>query len=288
MKLTKELMEKLSQPFDSGLIQWKPQVTNKEKTKGLAVAYVDVRAYQDRLNELVEGDWSDNLELLNGGTIAISRLTIYGVTRVDVGEASKEDQNTVTSAVAQAFKRACVKFGLGAYLYKLPKAWVAYDRDRKTFTDAALEQLAHMLNGGKAPEGTEVAEPEIRPAEGKEAQPPPVVRTVLRQRGCWKPSGGAYVRDDETGQPITEQTKNAVIKTIGKALEFENCTPQDIQDNAKALLRWAFTVNGTDELSEQEGQAILYAWSDGKGGLHKFAKAEANACLAEAVKKETK
>ena len=120
MELTREMMEALAQPFPADAIQWKPGATNHDKTRGLALAYVDLRHYIDRLNEVAGTDWSDDYEVQAGGTVVLCRLTIAGVTRADVGEAASGDENTATSALAQAFKRACVKFGLGAYLYRLP------------------------------------------------------------------------------------------------------------------------------------------------------------------------
>ena len=57
--------------------------------------------------------------------------------REDVGECDARDENAATTAVAQAFKRACAAFGLGRYLYNLPQAWGAYDEQRKAFTDPA-------------------------------------------------------------------------------------------------------------------------------------------------------
>ncbi len=67
-----------------------------------------------------------NVEYLPIGERAIRcRLTILGVVREDVGEcAQASDENAWTSATMQAFKRACSAFGLGRYLYNLPKPWV--------------------------------------------------------------------------------------------------------------------------------------------------------------------
>jgi hypothetical protein len=145
-------MEKLNMPFAADMVQWKPQATTKDKTRALAVAYVDVRAYVDRLNEVAGADWSDDYEVLDGGSVVLCRLTVGGVTRSDIGEADHTDQNTATSAIAQAFKRACVKFGLGAYLYRLPKTWAAYDAQRRAFTPEALAQLERLAgsNGNGA------------------------------------------------------------------------------------------------------------------------------------------
>ena len=148
MELTRELMEALALPFPAEAIQWKPGATNGDKTRGLALAYVDLRHYIDRLNEVAGPDWSDDYEVQVQGTVVLCRLTICGVTRSDVGEAPPNDENTATTALAQAFKRACVKFGLGAYLYRLPRMWVEYDAQRKRFTDAALARLQQAVSSG--------------------------------------------------------------------------------------------------------------------------------------------
>jgi hypothetical protein len=148
-RLTKEMMDALARPFPADAIQWKPGATNQDKTRGLALAYVDLRHYIDRLNEVAGPDWSDDYEVQEGGKVVLCRLTIAGVPRSDVGEAAASDDNTATTALAQAFKRACVKFGLGAYLYRLPRQWVEYDPQRKGFTDEALAQLQRAVSGGK-------------------------------------------------------------------------------------------------------------------------------------------
>jgi hypothetical protein len=148
-RLTAEMMEALARPFPADAIQWKPGATNKDKTRGLALAYVDLRHYIDRLNEVAGPDWSDDYEVQDGGKVVLCRLTIAGVPRADVGEAAPNDENTATSALAQAFKRACVKFGLGAYLYRLPRTWVEYDPQHKGFTEEGLAQLQRALSGGK-------------------------------------------------------------------------------------------------------------------------------------------
>ena len=153
-RLTAEIMEALAQPFPAEAIQWKPGATNGDKTRGLALAYVDLRHYIDRLNEVAGPDWSDDYEVQEGGKVVVCRLTVSGVTRSDVGEAPPNDENTATTALAQAFKRACVKFGMGAYLYRLPRQWVEYDAQKRRFTDKALAQLQQAISDGNEAGGS--------------------------------------------------------------------------------------------------------------------------------------
>ena len=52
------------------------------------------------------------------------------------GESDAVDENAITSAEAQAFKRAATRFGLGRYLYDLPKnQWVPYDDTSRRITE---------------------------------------------------------------------------------------------------------------------------------------------------------
>jgi hypothetical protein len=97
----------------------------EEKKRVLALAYVDARHYQARLDTVVgPGGWMVQYKPW-GDRAVICALTILGVTREDVGEAEKSDPNQATSAAMQAFKRACAAFGVGRYLYTdLPTAWV--------------------------------------------------------------------------------------------------------------------------------------------------------------------
>ncbi|HID84327.1 MAG TPA: hypothetical protein EYP54_04330, partial [Anaerolineales bacterium] len=133
-----DILHELAKPFSVNAVQWRPGATNKDKTRAQALAYVDLREYQDRLDKVVPGAWEVRVEPLNGtGALKVS-LTILGVTREDVGEASPEDDNTYTSAFAQGFKRACAAFGLGRYLYRLPKAWCAYDPNRRILLESPV------------------------------------------------------------------------------------------------------------------------------------------------------
>ena len=155
----------LERPFDPALVRWKPQATSRDGKRALAVAYVDARTYARRLDEaegLVPGcePWQKRLEVLDLGDRvgAVCHLTVAAVTRFGDGECLKNsgrkvEPNAVTSASAQAFKRACVAFGLGRYLYGLPEVWVDYDPTRGCITAQSLARLRRMLETGEVPGG---------------------------------------------------------------------------------------------------------------------------------------
>jgi hypothetical protein len=123
-----QILDELSKPFHPSRITWRPGALTGKKDKALALAYADLRAYQNRLDETCGMDWS--VSYTPWGDRIICHLTINGITRSSTGEADSDSERSEiagTSAEAQAFKRACAMFGLGRYLYSLPSLWVEYD-----------------------------------------------------------------------------------------------------------------------------------------------------------------
>jgi len=179
-----EILDALQEPFPSSEVEFKPGATNREKTKALALAYVDSRPYIQRLN-LICPDWRDDYQIimLPDRVVVLCRLTIAGVTRTGDGEcllsggeeSERVEPNAVTTASAQAFKRACVKFGLGAYLYALPQVWCDYDPvKRKIVNPPVLPEWA-LPSGERLGKASAVATerealPEPAPAESESGE----------------------------------------------------------------------------------------------------------------------
>src|SRR5687768_794575 len=103
----------------------------QKKQGGQQITFVDVHCYKDRLNATVGPQgWSCAVRFLTvgGKLIAVTAVTILGVTKENVGdEVEVPERNErgnekimgspATNSYAQAFKRTCSDFGLGAYLY---------------------------------------------------------------------------------------------------------------------------------------------------------------------------
>jgi hypothetical protein len=140
-----QIMDELRKPFDPSHVTWKPGPVKGDRA--LALAYADLRAYMNRLDEVCGTDWSVSYEPWGEDRI-ICRLTIMGVTRSSTGETTNESERSEiggTVAEAQAFKRASAMFGLGRYLYNLPTGWADYDPITKRFTDKAKAKLTGIL-----------------------------------------------------------------------------------------------------------------------------------------------
>ena len=125
----------------------RPNTTN-DKKRGQVVPYADPRAYTDRLNALLSPQgWTREYKvetisnitrvkkgesLLSGKVLVTSTVTISGLwSHSGTGEEWADDDNSMTSADAQAFKRACSCFGLGRYFYDFPAFWVDLDQNRQ-------------------------------------------------------------------------------------------------------------------------------------------------------------
>ncbi len=137
MPTYQELASALCEPFPSDALGLKPGALNHDHSRALVLAYADTRTYQERLDQVVGPDsWSVRFNLLPTG--AICALTILGITKADVGDypadyPEKPHENRSTAAAAQAFKRACAQFGIGRYLYALPRTWADYDSEARQF-----------------------------------------------------------------------------------------------------------------------------------------------------------
>ena len=118
-----EILKELKSPFPYEDIDWKVQVTNKDKTQGMAVAYLDSRAIQKRLDEAVGAMnwtnefmlWQDKAQICGIGLYDAERGT--WVMKYDGAE--NTDIEPVKGGLSDSFKRAAVLWGIGRYLYDM-------------------------------------------------------------------------------------------------------------------------------------------------------------------------
>ena len=138
---------KLAEPFKPEQLGWKAAATTKDKSRAMAVAHIDARDVMNRLDRVVGvANWRDRYEVLpTGGVVCRLSVRIAGewVTKSDAGGRSEqEDQgDQLKAAFSDALKRAAVKFGIGRYLYYLPRSWVPYDAQTKQMDLSKLPQL---------------------------------------------------------------------------------------------------------------------------------------------------
>jgi hypothetical protein len=169
----------LAAPFDPAEIRFKPGAV--AGNRALALAYVDARAIQNRLDQVLGVDgWQDDYDCLPDGSVVCRlRLRVGGewITKVDVGGPSEQPDggDRLKAAFSDALKRAAVKFGVGRYLYRLPRQWVDYDPQRRQFARSPL------LPAFALP-AQELA---VKPAES----PPPAPKAAASRKPAAKMAG---------------------------------------------------------------------------------------------------
>ena len=128
MKIS-DVTKRLQAPFPKHMVSWKPGAISKDRSRALMMAHIDARAVQDRLDAICPDEWSFEVEVVPGTRLPTvkGRLTVMGVSREDIGEAPEGDLGTVKAAASDALKRCAVQFGIGRYLYDLPKTWADWD-----------------------------------------------------------------------------------------------------------------------------------------------------------------
>jgi hypothetical protein len=144
MSERESILAELSKPFHPSKVTWKPGALTKTRDKAMALAYADLRAYMERLDEVCGLNWSSTYT--PWGERVICHVTINGVTRSSTGEPTSESERgeiSGTVAEAQAFKRTCAMFGLGRYLYEFPQTWQPFENNR--FTKEAEQNLARIV-----------------------------------------------------------------------------------------------------------------------------------------------
>jgi hypothetical protein len=172
----KKLVAELEVPFDPSLVEWRVTNTTNNGTRGQVMPYADPRAYSDRLNKLFSpAGWTRGYEVQTSAVVQRDKnrgaaakvlvtceLTILGIgSKSGTGEEWSDNDNALTAADAQSFKRACSCFGLGRYLYDIPGEWVDLDQHKRPKKKPRLPVWA-------TPEGWAKG---LRPNAGENSQP---------------------------------------------------------------------------------------------------------------------
>jgi len=123
--VTEDCFDRLAAPFPPDAISWRVGSTNADKSKGLALAYLDARDVMERL-DLVCGPGGWQCRYSHVGVTTVCEIGIKAdewLWKADGAGAT--DVEAEKGALSDAFKRAAVRWGIGRYLYGLPSPWVA-------------------------------------------------------------------------------------------------------------------------------------------------------------------
>ena len=203
-------LPRLADPFAADDVEWKPGATTRDKTKGLAMAYLTSRAVQQRFDDVCgPADWRNEFAegpgggVLCGISVRVDRAdgTSEWVTKWDGADNSQVE--AVKGGLSGATKRAAVQWGVGRYLYDLPATWVRLD-DRGRFAEtprippAYLPRAPRAESNRREPSASSRPDGAASPAGGRPERPQqePSPRQGSRptprsgQRRIVRPAGG--------------------------------------------------------------------------------------------------
>ena len=161
-------LERLSEPFHSSQIHWRVGSTTQDKSKGMALAYLDARDVMDRLDKVCgPSGWQSKHEWAAGNKVQCSigiMCAPYGIISGQRDEWLWKSDGAGDTAVegdkgafSDALKRTAVSWGIGRYLYNCPNWWEELVPAGKSFkfSDMAKKELnikmdAWLLPGRKA------------------------------------------------------------------------------------------------------------------------------------------
>lgn len=130
------MFDQLSAPFPPEAIHWRAQTVTRDGDKALALAYIDARDVQDRLDAVCgPANWKDSyVETTKGRTICTLEIRVDGEWIGKSDGAGDTDVEGEKGSISDALKRAGVKWGIGRYLYDLGNVWapcVSYEANGK-------------------------------------------------------------------------------------------------------------------------------------------------------------
>lgn len=151
----------LAAPFDPREVHWRVGSVSVDEEQGMALAYIDARHVQERLDEVCgPSSWRvshQRVDNRNVCTLSIrvvhSDGTAEWVSKEDgAGDTDIEGQK---GGLSDALKRAGVLWGIGRYLYRLGNTWVRVEgpsKKQKRIVRSEMPRLIALLAGDASPE----------------------------------------------------------------------------------------------------------------------------------------
>lgn len=149
--MTDDILAALAAPFDPTVISWRIGSVSKSdpnKPRGMALAYLDSRDVQDRLNAVMGLNWQVRHPWSCGTKLACEiGLKIDGEWIWRGDGAGDSDVEAEKGAFSDSFKRAAVRWGIGRYLYDVSSPWVSVEPAGKSWKipEGELRRLAASL-----------------------------------------------------------------------------------------------------------------------------------------------
>ena len=209
-----DIFQKLKAPFDPSDIEFRVGSTTRDKSKGLALAYVTSRAIMDRLDSVAgPTEWTNKVEIHKDGVVATLSIRIGGEWVVRQDGASYTNIESFKGGISDALKRVAVLFGIGRYLYSLPQTWVDLDNGR--LSGSAIKKLRkemeHFSGSYTGVKNTPTITPKEKHYSGEDGMPLDDI-------------GQVELVDLPMPDGVKERVAQNVARTKGK-IDYDNTPP---------------------------------------------------------------
>lgn len=171
-----EVSKRLKAPLPVSAVKWRISAKDGRNERGQAICYTDRKPVMDRLDEVVGTDnWQDEFTYHQGIVICKLNLRIEDEWLYKSDGAGHTNVEGEKGACTDAFKRAAAKWGVGRYLWDMPKIWVPIERagsghritkEGYKKLDAALERHLREYEASLEPD----AKPAARTGNGHAPQ----------------------------------------------------------------------------------------------------------------------
>lgn len=124
----KTVIAALSAEFPREQISWRAQNLKADGSSALALAFIDSRDVQNRLDDVVgANNWSNKFNVFGDKTVCALSVRIGGEWIAKEDGAGNTDVEAEKGSLSDALKRSAVLWGIGRYLYAIPAPWVPCD-----------------------------------------------------------------------------------------------------------------------------------------------------------------
>gem|GEM_PF-1369995 len=131
-----QVEQELKEPFAYQYVEWRVGATSKDKTKGIALAYICNDVIQNRLDEVFGiSNWKNEFKEWKGKGV------LCGLScRLEGGEwltkwdgADETEKESTKGGLSNSMKRAALQWGIGRYLKNLSVTWVDIEPNGKSY-----------------------------------------------------------------------------------------------------------------------------------------------------------
>ena len=234
-----DVLLRLEEPFDQDEVKWLVAATSRDGRKGRVTPYASPRAYTDRLNDvLTASGWTrqytvhtispvtrlkKDKTLQSGKVLVTCTVTIAGIgSHSGSGEEWADDENAMTSAEAQAFKRACSCFGLGRYFYNFAEMWVDLNENKQPKSVPSLPAWALPKNPAWAAQSNGTGKPERQPGTS-----PDVAKGPL--------DAGVTTKIEGHRQELGQALYQSILMMVAQVRSARDIPNQQLQ---QSVLKW--------------------------------------------------